>query len=749
MHRFVLFSLFLCAALHGSFSMTQAQPTDATSTPSKFGYPETSRGDQLDVYKNQAGESVEVADPYRWLEEDVRESDRVAAWVAQQQAFTEAYLEQLPERESFRQRLEELWNYERRSAPARFGKPGESPTRYTYRRNDGLQNQAVLFLTESPTQEGRVLIDPNEWSGDGTSALASYSSSPNGKLLAYLRSESGSDWRTIHLLDMDTGKELEEVVRWVRFGGVQWDNENAGFYYSRYPEPEEGEKYQASAKNQMICYHKLGTEQIDDLIIYQDPEHADRTASVSVTEEGNYLLLQIGQGTDPQNQLYFRKVDEPVDPKAKGLAAWKPLVADFDNTFSPTAVVGDQLYLYTDFKAPQYRIVRFDLGSQLDQSFREQLIEVIPEREATLEGASLLDEKFYASYLEDVAAAVLIYSADGAELGRVELPGVGSVGGFGGWRNAKETFYTYTSYDAPPTTYRYDLTNGQSTMLFQPDVGVDLSELVVKREFYSSKDGTKIPIFLMHRQGIKLDGNNPTLLYAYGGFTVSLTPGYSASRLAWVERGGVVAIANLRGGGEYGEAWHEAGKLDKKQNVFDDFIAAAEWLDEQGIADSAHLGIQGGSNGGLLVGAVMTQRPELFSACLPAVGVMDMLRFHRFTAGQFWRDEYGSADDPEMFSYLLGYSPYHNVRPNVDYPPTLVTTADTDDRVVPMHSFKFAAALQQAQTESKVGENPLLIRIETSAGHGAGKPISKRIEEAADIWAFLWQHVGEGELRDR
>ncbi len=710
------------------------------SIAEQFDYPKTETVDQVDTYKSTDGKEVKVADPYRWLEEDVRESDRVAAWVAEQQTLTTSYLNRLSEREAFQERLTELWDYERQSAPSRFGKPDECPVRYTYSRNDGLQDQSVVYLTDSPEEKGRVLLDPNNWSEDGTVALTSFSVSRDGKTLAYGKSSSGSDWKTIYLMDVDSGEHLEDKINWVRFGGVRWAPDGKGFFYSRYPEPEEGQQYQASAENQMICYHKLGTSQAEDLVYYQDPEHPDRTAGVINTEEGKYRLLTVGQGTDHQHQLFYQTADTVAD-QDNPLGSWIPLVEDFDNMFSPVAVVGDVMYFETDFDALRYRLVKIDLSEKSIRPFRERLVEVIPERDAPIRSISLIQDQFFVTYLEDVAASVRIFSLDGEETGSVELPGVGSVGGFGGWRDSEELFYTYTSYDSPPTSYRYEVATGKSTKLFQPNIKADLDQITVRREFFTSKDGTKVPIFLLHRKDLKLDGKNPTLLYGYGGFSISLTPGFSSSRLAWVERGGVFALANLRGGGEYGEEWHLAGKIHKKQNVFDDFIAAAEWLIDEKITSSKHLGIQGGSNGGLLVGAVMTQRPDLYNACLPSVGVMDMLRFHRFTAGQFWRAEYGSADEPDEFPTLHAYSPYHNVQDGVAYPPTMVMTADTDDRVVPMHSFKFAAALQAAQQKGDAGENPLLIRIESSAGHGAGTPVSKRIEQAADVWAFLWEQT--------
>ncbi|WP_350209174.1 prolyl oligopeptidase family serine peptidase [Botrimarina sp.] len=715
-------------------------------------YPETPREEAVDTYKGPDGEAIEVRDPYRWLEADVRESDRVAEWVKQQQAVTDAYLDSLPEHEAFVRRLTELWNYERRGAPRRVGKPGVAARRYTYSQNDGLQDQAVVYLTDAPGVDGRVLLDPNQWSDDGTVALAGYSPNYQGTLIAYQRSEAGSDWRTIRVMVIDSGEQLEEELKWVKFGGVRWTPDGMGFYYSRYPEPEEGAAYQAAALNRKLCYHKLGQPQAKDKVVYENAEHPDYSSGLWLTEDGRWAVVVESQGTDNQNRLLVRRADRPLGDDPAG--GWTVLVDDFENEFSPFATVGDRLYLLTDHLAPRRRVVAFDLAKAGEGAFRDSLVEIIPESEATLESASFVGGVLFAERLEDVAAAVGRYTPEGEPLGPVELPGVGSVSGFGGWQDAMETFYRYTSYDTPPTIYQYDIASGESTELFQPNVGVDLSQFTVRREFYESKDGTRVPIFLTHRKDLELDGENPTILYGYGGFTISLTPGYSSSRVAWLERGGVYAVANLRGGGEYGEPWHEAGKLQNKQNVFDDFIAAAEWLVDQKITSPEHLAIQGGSNGGLLVGAAITQRPELFGAAVPAVGVMDMLRFHTFTAGQFWRDEYGSADDPQMVRYLMGYSPYHNVRPGVAYPATLVTTADTDDRVVPMHSFKFAAALQHAQQNSEAtpengarddgAANPLLIRIESRAGHGAGTPTSKLIERTADVWAFLWEHVGPG-----
>ncbi|MEM6655275.1 MAG: prolyl oligopeptidase family serine peptidase, partial [Planctomycetota bacterium] len=696
----------------------------AEPPPAPVTYPETRRTDHTDTLHGRV-----VADPYRWLEADVRESEEVAAWVAEQQATTRAYLDRLPTRERFIERLTELWNYERIGLPRKVG------DRYLYSKNDGLQNQSVLYVTKAVGDDGEILIDPNTWSDDGTVALAGYSASDDGRYLAYQRSEAGSDWRTIRVLDLATGEEQGDVLRWIKFGGVEWSNDNAGFYYSRYPEPEEGEAFQSAALNRKLYYHTLGTPQGDDRLVYEDPEHPDWSAYLELTEDGRYEVLSISRGTDPQNKLYFRK---------RGETEWVRAVDDFDDTFyligeTKNADGGDRFLLYTDYRAPMKRVVALDAESLAgDGLARESLVEVIPTAASPIESVSLVGGKLFVERLEDVATSVAVYSLTGEKERDVPLPGVGSAGGFGGKpdpEKTSETFFYYTSYNAPTTNYRYDIATGEVTKIAAPTVDFDPDDFVVRREFYDSPDGTRVPIFIAHKRGIERDHTNPTLLYAYGGFNISITPGFSPSRIAWLEAGGVLAVANLRGGGEYGEAWHEAGKRGNKQNVFDDFIAAAEWLVASGYTSPERLAIQGGSNGGLLVGAVMTQRPELFGACLPAVGVMDMLRFHKFTAGQFWRDEYGDPDDADDFDALFAYSPYHNLRPGTHYPATMVITADTDDRVVPSHSFKFAAALQHAQA----GPAPTLLRVETRAGHGAGTPTKKRIEQAADQWAFLME----------
>lgn len=678
-------------------------------------YPQTRRVDQRDNYHGTV-----VDDPYRWLEEDVRESSEVAEWVAAQQKMTDRYLESLPQRKEIEERLTKLWNFARYSPPSKAGE------RYLYRKNDGLQNQSVLYLADRYDADGKVLIDPNTWSDDGTIALGGYSTSHDGHWLAYQKSEAGSDWRTMEIMDLTTGEVIKDRLQWLKFTGASWSHDDRGFYYSRYPQPKEGAAFQSAALNRKVYFHKLGTPQSADVLIYEDPEHDDWTFSVSETDDGRWQTLEIREGTDAQNQLWIRRTGDNA-------AAWTPLSKTFDHFFTVIASEGDDLLLLTDLEASKRRVIRVPATAD----GIEKLTEVVPESESTLEEIDHVGGKLITQYLEDVAAKVKVFALDGTLETEVPLPGLGSVSGFGGKATDQETFFSYASYDTPPSSYHYDLKTGKVTLLRRPEMDFNPEDYVVKREFYTSPDGTRAPIFLAHKKDLERNHKNPTLLYGYGGFSISVTPRFSVSRLAWMELGGVVAVATLRGGGEYGEDWHQAGKLDQKQNVFDDFIAAGEWLIASGYTEPKRLAVQGRSNGGLLVGAVMTQRPDLFGACLPGVGVMDMLRFHKFTAGQFWRDEYGSADEPDQFPALMAYSPYHNVKPGTNYPATLVTTADTDDRVVPMHSFKFAAALQAANPNGE----PMLIDIESRAGHGAGTPTTKLIEQAADEWAFLLKHL--------
>lgn len=675
-------------------------------------YPETRRVDTTDTYHN-----VKVADPYRWLEADVRESPEVAEWVKKQNEVARAYLDAIPQRPQIELRLTELWNYARYSAPV------EETGKYFYLKNDGLQDQAVLYVADTYNVEGRVLLDPNKWSKDGTVALADFAPSPDGKLLAYARSDAGSDWQQIYLVDVTTGQERPDHLKWARFGGIAWARSGAGFYYNRFPEPAPGEQFQSVAKNQMIYFHKLGDEQPADTLIYRRPDNPDWSFGLTPTDDGKYLVLGINRSTDPQNQVLVRETSAAADAK------WTELIADFDNEFSFIGNDGPTLFFITDLAAPTKRIVTMDVA----QPGRENVAEIVPTSKGTIENASILSGRLIVQSLIDVLPHVRLFDLQGKPLGEVKLPGLGTVAGFGGEQDNTETFYIFTSYNTPTTIYRYDVPANKSELIRLPEVKFNPDDFVVEQVFYKSKDGTRVPMMLAHRKDMPTDQPQPTLLYGYGGYSITISPSFSADYIAWMELGGVVAVANLRGGGEYGEDWHLAGKNLKKQNVFDDFIAAAEWLIAEHRTTSDELAIMGGSNGGLLVGAVMVQRPELFRACIPIVGVLDMLRFHQFTAGQFWRDEFGSVDDPEAFKNLLSYSPYHNIKDGVQYPATLIMTADTDDRVVPMHSFKFAAALQRAQS----GDAPILLRIETRAGHGAGTPTAKRIESAVDRWAFL------------
>ena len=681
-------------------------------------YPETRRVEQVDTFHG-----VEVADPYRWLEEDPRNSPEVAAWIEAQNNVAREYLDAIPARKEFEERLTQLWNYERYSVP------GQTAGRYFYFRNDGLQNQSVLYISDSYAGEARILLDPNAWSEDGTISLGASRVSDDGHYLAYGRKESGSDWSTIYVMQIDSGEPLDEKLLWTRWGNIVWNADSTGFFYTRYTEPEEGQQFQSSVTNPMIYFHRVRTPQEDDKLVYCRPDQPTWSFGLHQSDDNQFLVLSIGRSTDPQNQVWYRPVAAPLDSQ------WVPLIEDFENEFAFIANVGEKFYFLTDFEAPTKRVVAMDLR----RPGREDLAEVIPVSDATLRGVNLLSSnRLVASYLRDVVSLVRLYALDGSLISEVELPGVGSASGFGGRTDDTETFYSFTSYNMPTSIYRYDLTTGGSEQIRAPQINFPAADYEVRQAFYESKDGTRVPILLTHRRGLELNGQHPTLLYGYGGFNISITPRFSVEYAVWMERGGVVAVANLRGGGEYGEPWHQAGKTVNKQNVFDDFIAAAEWLVAEGYTSSKNLAIKGGSNGGLLVGAVMTQRPELFGACLPAVGVMDMLRYQTFTAGHFWRDEYGTVEDPEEFKAIYAYSPYHNVQADKSYPATMVTTADTDDRVVPMHSFKFGAALQRHQA----GSAPTLLRIEKRAGHGAGTPISKRIDAAADNWAFLWKNLG-------
>ena len=680
----------------------------------KLKYPDTKKVDQVDELHG-----VKVQDPYRWLEDDVRQSKEVAEWVAAENAITSAYLAAIPQRDAIKKRLTELWNYEK------FGAPFKAGGRYFYFKNDGLQNQYVLYKLESLNADPVVLIDPNKWSKDGTVALGSTSFSDDGRFAAYSVAEAGSDWNTWRILEVETGRLLADELKWVKFSGASWTPDNKGFFYSRYDEPPEGAAFQKTNLNQKLFYHRVGSSQSDDVLVYKRPDEPTWGFGTRVTEDGRYLVIELWKGTDHKYRVVYKDLTEPYGMPVE-------LIDNFECEYSFIGNEGTTFFFQTDLDAPRKRIVAIDIRKP------REIREIIPQSRETLVGVDIVANMFVATYLKDAKTQVKMYSLDGTFVREVEFPGIGSASGFGGKRTDTETFYSFSSFATPPTIFRYDMLTGKSTKLRQAQVKFNPDDYSVEQVFYPSKDGTKVPMFIAYKKGIKLDGTNPTLLYGYGGFSISLTPGFSIARLGWLEMGGIYAMPNLRGGGEYGEDWHKQGTRLHKQNVFDDFIGAAEWLIEHKYTSRSKLAIQGGSNGGLLVGACMTQRPDLYAASLPAVGVMDMLRFQKFTAGRFWVDDYGSADNPDEFKSLFAYSPYHNLKPGSKYPATLVTTADTDDRVVPGHSFKFAARLQACQS----GDAPTLIRIETRAGHGAGKPTDKLIEEVADQWAFLVKNLG-------
>ncbi len=695
-------------------------------------YPQTRRVDHVNTYHG-----TQVADPYRWLEQDVRESAEVAAWVAAQQKVTEAHIEAIPERDAIRARIEQLWNYERYSSPFKIG------GRYFFYKNDGLQNQSVVYVQDTLDDEPRVLLDPNTWSEDGAVALAGLVPSDDGRFVAYGVADAGSDWRRWHVMEIGSGqkegedvdRKLDDVIRWIKFGSVAWTQAADGFFYSRFPEPEEGQKFQSLNLNHKLYFHRLGTPQSDDVLIHQRPDEPEWGFHPTTTEDGRYLVITVSKGTDDKYRVLVKDLQKP---EASLKAHLLEVIGNFDHEYSYIGNEGPIFYFKTDHEAPRGRVIAIDIRhSGKGHPEKKNHREIIPQAEETFDDVNLVGGRLIALYLKDAKTQVNLFDLEGRPLGDVRFPGIGSAHGFGGRRNHTETFYTFSSFATPPSIFHYDLSTGKSTLYRRAQVAFDPDEYVVKQVFYESKDGTRVPMFIAHKQGVVLDGTNPTLLYGYGGFSIPLTPGFSVSRLAWMERGGVFAMPNLRGGGEYGEAWHQAGTKLNKQNVFDDFLAAAEWLIDNHYTRPDKLAIQGSSNGGLLVGAAITQRPELFGACLPAVGVMDMLRFHKFTAGRYWVDDYGSSDDPEQFAALRAYSPYHNIKPGTNYPATMVMTADTDDRVVPGHSFKFAARLQQAQAAAA----PILIRIEIRAGHGAGTPTSKLIDRAADQWAFLVKHL--------
>jgi prolyl oligopeptidase len=682
-------------------------------------YPHTTIVEQVDDYHGKA-----VSDPYRWLE-DV-DAPETLAWIEAQNRLTFSFLESIPQRPALQKRLAELWDFPRLAAPFKRGGC------YFQFRNTGLQNQDVLFVMDSPETPGRMLLDPNQLSVDGTVALTGWVVSKDGSLLAYATSASGSDWQTWHVRRVDSGEDLPDRIEWSKFSRASWLPDSSGFYYSRYDAPAEGLAYTGANYHHKVYFHRLGTSQDEDRLVYHRPDEQEWGFDAEVSEDGRYLVFSVWQGTDTRNRVFYQDLSNGAEVVE--------LVPELEAGYHFVDNEGSVFYFRTDLGASRGRVIAIDVTNPQRDAWQT----VIPESEDVVELARRSGDFFIGLYLHDAYHQLRLFTLAGEPSGEIELPGIGSIPAYGNEpalhcnREDDEVFYAFHSFAVPPTVYRYDLQTRSSRLIAAPEIRFDFSPYITRQGFVASKDGTRVPLFLVHRKDIALDGSNPTLLYGYGGFNISLTPAFQISRLAWLEMGGVLAVACLRGGGEYGEEWHQAGMKGRKQNVFDDFIACAEHLIEHKVTSPARLAIQGGSNGGLLVGAAMTQRPELFAAALPAVGVMDMLRFHKFTIGWAWVSDYGSADNAEEFPYIFAYSPLHNLKPGTCYPATLVTTADHDDRVVPGHSFKFAAALQAAQGCS----NPTLIRIQTKAGHGYGKPTAILIAEQADIWAFLVKEVG-------
>jgi prolyl oligopeptidase len=699
-----------------------AQGAEETRQIAAPNYPATRTVDQVDIYQSAAQGEVAVADPYRWLESDVRVSDEVAGWVAAQNSVTNAYLDQLPGRAIIANRLAELWNYER------FGLPSVQGGQYLFTRNDGLQDQSILLVQDGLEGDSRILIDPNTWSDDGTTALAGYQASPDGSKLAYLVQEGGSDWRTIRVLDVATGEVSSDEIDWVKFSPLSWAKDGSGFYYSRYPAPEDGAQFTALNLNQAIYFHEIGTGQSADREIVVDPDNPETGWRGTVSDDGRYLIVRSSTGTDG-NAIAILDLETPdAEPVS--------IFEGFANNHLYVGNLGETVLFHTDLNAPNGRIVAVDLSDPAT------LTDVVAETSDVITDADHVGGHIIVERMKDVASQVDVYTTAGDRVRSVALPGLGVASGFSGSPDSPETFYAYESLTQAPTLYRYDVQTGESEIFRAPELTYDPADYVVEQVFYESTGGARIPMFIAHHRDVEPNGAQPTLIYGYGGFAITRRPDFDVRRLQWMEMGGVYAIANIRGGSAYGRDWHDAGRLTNKQNVFDDFINAGRAMIDRGWTSPEHLAMHGRSNGGLLVGAVANQAPGLFAAAQPAVGVMDMLRFNQFTAGRFWVDDYGSPQDPELFDVLYAYSPYHNI-PEAgpdggDYPATLITTGDTDDRVVPGHSFKYAAALQAAET----GDAPTLIRVETSAGHGSGTPVSKLINEAADRWAFIAYHTG-------
>ncbi|MEO7165411.1 MAG: prolyl oligopeptidase family serine peptidase [Spartobacteria bacterium] len=697
--------LFLALLL--TFSLCAGASAKDAAAKSK--YPEARKDKQVDDYHG-----TKVADPYRWLEDPDSAASR--KWIEAENKITFQFLDAIPQRAAIKARLKELWDYER------YGVPSKEEARYFFNKNSGLQNQSVVYTTEDFAQPPRALLDPNTLTADGTMALSGSAVSEDGKLFAYGLETAGSDWQKWKVRDVATGKDQPDKLDWIKFSSASWKKDGSGFFYSRYAEPKGENKLRAQVYNQKLYFHKLGAAQAEDKLVYERPDHKDWLFGGEVTEDGKFFIIEVSKGTDPKNRIFYQNLTKP-DAKVV------ELLPNGDAAYRFIGNEGATFWFRTDLNAPLGRVIAIDTTQPLPV----QPNELIAEAPNKLESVGLVGDRFIAEYLKDAHSLVKRFKVDGSPDGEIALPGLGSAGGFNGKRTDRETFYSFTSFTTPTTIYRYDFGTGKSEALFTPKVKFNPDDYTTEQVFYASADGTKVPIFISYKKGLKKDGQNPTYLYGYGGFDISLSPSFNPANLVWMEMGGIYAVANLRGGGEYGEKWHEAGMKHEKQNVFNDFIGAAQYLIDNKYTSTPKLAIGGGSNGGLLVGACLTQRPDLFGAATPAVGVMDMLRFQKFTIGWAWASDYGSSDNAEDFPFLYAYSPLHHIAPGTNYPATLITTADHDDRVVPAHSFKFAATLQAAQA----GPAPILIRIETKAGHGAGKPTTKIIDEIGDRWAFL------------
>jgi prolyl oligopeptidase len=700
---------FLALAAAGLLTLAQN-----TAAQPQFKYPAAPTSNQVDDYNG-----VKVADPYRPLENP--DSPESRAWIEVENKITFDFLKTIPERDGIKKRLTEIWDYER------FGVPFREDGRYFFSKNAGLQNQNVIYTTTNFSETPRELLDPNVLARDGTIALGGLDVTNDARLMAYGLATAGSDWQQWKVRDVETGKDRQDLLDWVKFSNASWKKDGSGFFYSRYDKPDEKNKLRSQVYNHKLFFHQLGTPQSHDKLIYERPDQKEWLFNAEVSDDGRYLVITVQRGTDPKNRIFYKNL---VDPNSKVVE----LLDKADAEYNFVDNEGPVFVFRTNLDAPRGRIISIDTSKPLPP----KVDDLVPESRDKLEAVSSVGERFVAVYLKDAHSAVKLFKRDGSADGEIALPGLGTAAGFTGKRKDRETFYSFTSFTTPTEIFRYDFDRRASEPLFKPNVKFNPDDYTTEQVFYQSADGTRVPMFISYKKGMKRDGQTPTYLYGYGGFDISSTPSFAPANLVWMEMGGIYAVANLRGGGEYGEKWHEAGMLHTKQNVFDDFIAAARYLIDNRFTSTSKLAIGGSSNGGLLVGACMTQRPDLFGAALPNVGVMDMLRFQKFTIGWAWTSDYGTADKPDDFAYLYAYSPLHHIAKGCCYPATVITTADHDDRVVPAHSFKFAATLQAAQGCDK----PTLIRIETKAGHGAGKPTTKIIEETADRWAFLVKELG-------